>query len=345
MTRMHAGTEDTTMNKHCAAIVITLALGLLLLGCSAEATSQVPATPPLDQMPLALAGRFFTSGYELAGYYELDTGSDGPVGAMAVLTVRLPVTEASAGVSRVLLFGQHRGEWSLEENQKLDGVNARAEYRDVTGDDSPELLVLTEEVDRQLGYFVTPLRYTDYLTVFTYTPELRLAKLGTFSSSLEGVLRPHTTVEEWQGQPAIQTAQDLPPVGGSLWRPFRIETLAWDGEAFASVQVQEQRRISPLVSWLVRQNAPWAAAFLALGAALSVATTLVTRRWKLQKRWVILALVCLLVTAGVALSLVEQWLCVPALVLVGLAGCGIGRQVTHRLVNAASQETEVGDGE
>jgi hypothetical protein len=263
----------------------------------------------------------------LVGYYELDTDSDGVMEALAVLTLRLPMTDTFLGDSHALLFGRHGGTWSLNDQRRLDGFNASAELRDLTGDGRPELLVFTEEADTQSGDFVTPLRYTDHLIVFTYTPELYLVELGTFSSSLSGVMRPHSTVREWEGQPAIQTTQDLPPVGSSMWRPFRVETFTWDGQGFASVQVQEQRRISPIVSWLVRRNLPWAAVFLALGGALSVLMTAVAHRLRWWERWVTPVLILLLTVGGIGLGWAEEWLCAPALILVGLAGFGVGRRL------------------
>ncbi len=328
------------MNGRSIAVVVALSLNLLLFGCSGEATPEVPPASALDQMPLVLARPFFTTGYELVGYYELDVGSDGVMEALAVLTLRLPLKESFLGDSYVLLFGQHGGAWSLTDDQQLDGVNASAELRDLTGDDFPELLVFTEEADTQLGDFVTPLRYTDHLIVFTYVPDLYLVELGTFSSSLSGVMRPHSTAGEWGGRPVIQTAQDLPPTGDPLWWPFRVETFAWDGQDFASVQVREQRRISPIVSWLVRRNAPWAMASLVLGGALSLVLTTVVRHSRLRERWAILGLALLLIAGGVGLGLAEEWLCVPALILVGLAGLVVGRQVATRLKSSRDAEVE-----
>lgn len=333
------------MNRQSIVVVVALGLSLLLCGCGGEVTQKVPPAPALDQMPLALARPLFLAGYELVGYYELDGDGDGAMEALAVLTVRLPLADSSLGASYVLLFSQRGGAWSLADDQRLDSINASAELRDLTGDGFSELLVFTEEADDQLGDFVTPLRYTDHLIVFTYTPDLYIVELGTFSSSLSGVMRPRSTVGEWAGRPAIQTVQDLPPAGSSLWRPFRAETFAWDGQSFASVQVQEQRQISPLVSWLVRRNAPWAAASLLLGGALGLVMTALVRRSRLRERWVILGLALLLVAGGVGLGLTEEWLCVPALVLVGLAGVAIGRQVVARLAARSSQGTEIESGE
>lgn len=348
------------VGERSIALVVMLGLGFLLFGCSGEATLEVQPASDLDQMPLVLARPLFLAGYELVGYHELDADSDGVVETLAVLTLRLPLKESFLGDSYVLLFGQHGGAWSLTDSQQLDGINAGAELRDLTGDGFPELLVFTEEADTQLGDFVAPLRYTDHLSVFTYVPDLHLVELGTFSSRLSGVMRPHSTVGEWEGRPAIQTARDLPPAGIPLWWPFRVETFAWDGQGFASVQVQERRRISPIVSWLVRRNAPWVAAFLVLGGVLSLVPTVIVSRSRLglavtdprllrglplQERWVILGLALLLVAGGVGLGLAEEWLCVPALILVGLVGLGVGRRFTTRLIAKSDQDTEVESGE
>jgi hypothetical protein len=331
MTEGRLRSENTAMNRRTTAVLVAFGVGLLLFRCSEGANPEVKSAPPLDQMPLMLAGPLFETGYELAGYYELDTDGDGIIEALAVLTLRRPMTEFSTGSSRVLLFGQHGGVWSLNDRQRLDGANASMELRDLTGDGFPELLIFTEEVDSQLGDFVVPLRHSDHLSVFTYTPGLHLAKLGTFSSSLSGEMRPRSAVSEWEGRPAIQTARDLPPVGGSLWQPFRVETFAWDGQGFVNVDVGEERRISPIVSWLVRRNAPWAVAFLALGGAVSVVVTTIARRSRLRERWIVLGVILLFIAGGVGLGSAEAWLCVPALVLIALAGFWVGRQVATRL--------------
>jgi hypothetical protein len=314
------------MSRQSLAIIVMLGLGLLL-GCGSDADPETLSSPPLDQMPLMLAGPLFTAGYELASYHDLDADGDGVVEALAVLTLDESTTDSSTGSSYVLLFGQHGGAWSLNDKQRLSGVNASAELDDVTDDGLPELLVHTEEADTQLGDFVTPLRRTDHLSIFTYTPSQHLAKLGTFTSSLSGEAQPHSTVVDWDGQPAIQTTQDLPPMDQSLWRPVRVETFAWDGQGFARVKVGEQRRISPVVTWLVRRNAPWLAVFLIMGVAASAAVSAITRRSRLKERWGTLGAILLFVASGVGLGLAAEWLCVPALVLVGLAAFGFARQV------------------
>ena len=316
------------MSRQGLAVIVMLVLGLLL-GCGSDANPETLPSPPLDQMPLMLAGPLFTAGYELASYHDLDADGDGVVEALAVLTLEESTTDSSTGSSYVLLFGQRGGAWSLNDKQRLSGVNASAELDDVTDDGLPELLVHTEEADTQLGDFVTPLRRTDHLSIFTYTPSQYLAKLGTFPSSLSGEAQPHSTVVDWDGQPAIQTTQDLPPMDQSLWRPVRVETFAWDGQGFARVEVGEQRRISPVVTWLVRRNAPWLAVFLIMGLAVSAAMSAITRRSRLKERWDTLGAILLFVASGVGLGLAAEWLCVPALVLVGLAAFGFARQVMN----------------
>jgi hypothetical protein len=314
------------MSRQGLAVIVMLVLGLLL-GCGSDANPETLPSPPLDQMPLMLAGPLFTAGYELASYHDLDADGDGVVEALAVLTLEASTTDSSTGSSYVLLFGQHGGAWSLNDKQRLNGVNASAELEDVTDDGLPELLVHAEEADTQLGDFVTPLRQTDHLSIFTYTPSQQLVKLGTFTSSLSGEAQPRSTVVDWEGQPAIQTTQDLPPMDQSLWQPFRVETFAWDGQGFARVEVGEQRRISPVVTWLVRRNAPWLAVFLIMGVAASAAVSAITRRSRLKERWGTLGAILLFVASGVGLGLAVEWLCVPALVLVGLAAFGFARQV------------------
>ena len=316
------------MSRQSLAVIVMLGLGLLL-GCGSDANPEILPSPPLDQMPLMLAGPLFTAGYELASYHDLDADGDGVVEALAVLTREEPTTYSSTGSSYVLLFGQHGGAWSLNDRQRLNGVNASAELEDVTDDGLPELLVHTEEADTQLGDFVTPLRRTDRLSIFTYTPSQYLAKLGTFTSTLSGEAQPHSTVVDWDGQPAIQTMQDLPPMGQSLWRPVRVETFAWDGQGFARVRVGEQRRISPVVTWLMRRNAPWLAVFLIMGVAASAAVSAITRRSRLKERWGTLGAILLFVASGVGLGLAAEWLCVPALVLAGLTTFGFARQVVN----------------
>lgn len=328
------------MKERHVAPIVALGLCALLFGCGGEATSQVPPDSAFGQMPLSLARPFFDAGYELVGYYELDVDSDGVVEALAVLTVETQAMYSFLGASVVLLFGQPGGLWVRADDWKLNGVNASAELRDLTGNGFPELLVSVEEADRQRGDFVTPLRYTDHLSVFAYTPDLRLVELGLFSSSLAGVTR-QTAVGEWGGQPAIQTVRDLPPTEIPLWQPVRVETVAWDGQGFVSVQVEERRRISPVVTWVVRRNAPWAAASLALGGVVSLIVIVVARRLHWRERRVILGLGLLLVAGGVGLGLAVEWLCVPALIVVGLAGLGAGRQVAMRLVVKSNRDAEV----
>ncbi len=312
--------------------LLTFGLSCLLFGCGGETSPGIPPDSAFEQMPLLLARPFFAAGYELAGFYELDADSgDDIVEALVVLTLEGPATGAFEGSTAVLLFAQRDGSWMRTNEWKLTGVNAHTESRDLTGDDFPELLVFFESAERQFGDFVTPLRYTGHLHVFTYTSDPYLLELGAFSSSLEGDTLNEPTVGDWGGQPAIRTRRDLSSTDFPLWQPVYVETFAWDGQEFASVRVEQRRRISPILSWLVRRNALWTVAFLALGVVLSLLVLVFARRWRWQERWAILTLVLLLVAGGIGLGLAVEWMCVPALILVGLAGLMIGRRVATRL--------------
>ena len=328
MTREGLGYGDTPMRKQDIALLVALAL--LLAGCNTKLTRETSSSPSIDQMPLALASPLFTAGYELAGYYDLDADSDGVKEALAVLTLRPPTADSFTGTSYILLFGQHGGAWSLNDTYKMDGTNASAELQDVTDDGSAELLVVTEEIDTQPGDFVTPLRHIDHLSVLTYTPAQSLTELGTFTSSLSGEMSPYSTVSQQEGQTVIQTAQDLPPVNSSLWRAYRVETFGWDGQRFVSLKTDEQRRISPIVSWLVRRNGPWVAVFLILGSAASAVATILERRSRLAARWLLPAAALLFIAAGISLGALQQWLCAPALILIGLTAFVVGRQILAR---------------
>jgi hypothetical protein len=314
--------------------LVTLGLSCLLFGCGGGTPMEAPLDPTVEPMPLQLARPFFTAGYELAGYYKLDVdGGDGIVEALVVLTLRGPATNAFEGSSAVLLFAERDGVWLRTDELKLTGVNASAESRDLTGDGFPELLVTFETAAIQYGDFVTPLRYTGHLYVLTYTPDSYLVRLGEFSSSLAGDTLDVPAVGEWGGQPAIQTRQDLPPTGLALWQPVRVETFAWDGWELASVQVEERQRISPVVSWVVRHNAPWTAAFLVLGGILGLVVIVFARRRGWRERRAILGLILLLVAGGIGLGLAVEWVCAPALIVVGLVGLQIGRRVATRLTD------------
>lgn len=332
------------MQRRRLILVIALGLCSLLLGCGGETTSEVLSDPSLEQVPLLLAQPFFNAGYELVDYYTLDVDDDGVVEALAVLTLKTQATHSFLGGSAVVLFGQREGSWVRVNNWKLNGVNASAELHDLTGDDLPELLVRSEEAHRRPGDFVTPLQYTDYLSVFTYAQNLRLTESGVFSSSLASMTPSKPTLEKWEGQPAIQTVQDLPPAASPLWQPVRVETFAWDGQEFARVRVEEQRRISPVVSWAVRRNAPWAAASLALGGVLSLIGIVVARRSRWPERRVIWGLILLLVAGGIGLSFAVEWICVPALIAIGWVGLGIGRQIATWLAVKPNQNAEVARG-
>jgi hypothetical protein len=303
------------MNRSPILVTVTLALILLLAACSSRGSP-----PQSDQMPLALVSDIFQSGYELAGYHEQDLDGDGSTEALAVLTQKLPTDLSFVSNSYVLLFDQRAKAWKLVDGQQMDGGYAATELRDLTGDGIPELVVSTERVSAERGDFVTPQRTTGYLAIFEVGREGQLAKLEMFSGSLLGAGRTYPRTSQWEGKPAIQTARDLPATESPLWQPYQVETLAWDGEQFTQAQVQERRRISPLISWVASRNAPWLVAFLALGSLLSWGALTVARRTQVRERWVFLGVAVLLVAGGIGLGLVREWLCVPAPILAGLAG-------------------------
>ena len=332
------------MKERRLALVGILGLCCLLIGCNGGTT---PPDVDLDQPPLSLVRPFFNAGYELAGYHELDTNStDASVEVLIVLTLRISAMRAFESSSAVLLFSNRTGMWTRDSDWKLNGVNASTELRDLTGDESPELLVSIENAERQWGDFITPMRYTNHLHVFSYTldPDPSLVELGVFSSSLQGVTHARPTVGEWADQPAIRTARDLSPTEFPLWQPIQVETFAWDGQEFSIVQVEEQRRISPIISWITRHNAPWAVAFLALGGILSLIAIALARRLRWQERRIILAPVLLLIAGGIGLGLALEWVCAPALILLGLAGVGIGQRMATRMVAKSKRDAKAGNG-
>jgi hypothetical protein len=315
-------------------------LSFLLLGCSSEAAPEIPPPEAFEEEPLLLARPHFLAGYALVGYYEQDINKDSLPEALAIFTLNVPLEQSLLGDTYVMLFDQNAGSWSLTHNWQLDGVNASSELRDLDGDDFPELLIATELGDRQLGDFIVPYHYTDHLYVFTYEPNFSLIELGSFSSTLSDATSPSTTIGEWGGQPAIQTARDLPPAGSPLVQPYRVETFVWNGQAFASVQTQERKRIAPEVTWAVRRNGPWFAASLGVGGVLGLIVVSIARRAGLPERWFLVGLIVLLVAGGIGLRAVEELLCVPALILMGLVGLVISRQIAGRLVAAAERDAQ-----
>jgi hypothetical protein len=319
------------IKRRCETLVVALGLCLLQNGCGGGSAPGIVPDTAYDQMPLMSARPFFNAGYELADYHEVYADGDSLPEVMVVVTLRAPAEDAFLGASGVLLFSRPGGSWVRTDEWKLDGVNASTEWRDLTGDGLAELLVVTESADKQRGDFVTPVRYADDVAVFGYTSDLRLVGLGKFGSSLVGVTRPRSTVVSWEGQPAVQTRQDLPSASSPVWQPVRVETYAWDGEGFGSVQVEDRWRVSPVVLWVLRRNAPWAAGALALGTVLGLALALIRRRLPLSERWAVAIAALMLIAGEIGLGLAVEWLCVPGLVLAGLLGIAGGRQVVARL--------------
>jgi hypothetical protein len=314
-------------------------LSLLLLGCSSEAAPEIPPPEAFEKEPLLLARAHFLAGYDLVGYYEQDSNQDGLPEVLTVFTLKVPLEQSLFGDTYVMLFDQNAGLWSLTHNWQLDGVNASSELRDLDGDGLPELLIATELAASELGDFVVPYHYTDHLYVFTYEPNLSLIELGSFSSTISDATNPKTTIGEWGGQPAIQTAHDLPPTGSPLVQPYRVETFVWNGQEFVSIQMQEHKRVAPEVTWAMRRNAPWFAVSLGIGIVLGLIIIAIARRVGLQERWFLVGLIVLLIGGGIGLTTVKELLCVPVLVLISLVGLIVGRQIAVRLVAVAEHET------
>ena len=72
----------------------------------------------------------------------------------------------------------------------------------------------------------------------------------------------------------------------------------------------------------------------------SLIVIVVTRRLRWRERRVILGLILLIVAGGIGLGVVVEWMCVPALIAIGLAGLGVGRQIATRLAVKPNQDTE-----
>jgi hypothetical protein len=326
------------MKRHrAAAVMVGLAL---VVGLSAglasnwhQANIPTPDLPPdlaLDQMPAALTAELRKSGYALVGYYHWDADGDGAMEVAAVLTVQTTPTESFSGGAYVVLMKQQAEFWYRSDQQPLDGVNARSQFRDLTGDGVPELIVSTQQAERQLGDFVIPHRYTDHLNVFTMGPDFNLVTLGTFSSSLAGVTTPHSQVVLRSGKTVIETAQDIPGRGSALWQPYRIQTYAWDGREFAQVQTEERRRVSPVVSWVVRQNGPWVLGLALLGSIMGIAIA-TTVHHPAQRRRLLWASALLLIGGGLGAGMTKELLCLPALITSGWVGLWSGKQIGAKM--------------
>jgi hypothetical protein len=302
---------------------------LLIAGCTGQRSTDPASLPSLDDMPLLLA-RSYLESFELVDYYEL-AQEDGVVSeALAVSTLRRPLEKSYIGASRVVLFSQYGGEWALVDGRDLDGGNATTDLRDMTGDGTPEIVVFTSKTDLQQGDFAAPMSLVDYAYVFAVTQDVRLAQIGAFSSTMRGSLRTHTDLADWGKQSAIQVKQDLRPAGSALFQPYRVESFAWDGEQFASIQVKERRRISPSVLWGLQENAPWAAAFLVLGAAVTFAAIALARRIGAEEKGFVLGAAALIIVGGIVLQITQEYLCTPGLVMVGLVGLLVGWRVPRR---------------
>ncbi len=299
----------------------------MLVGCRAAApTTDVPPGLAMDQIPAVLLAPLLEADYELVGYYPR-SAADRPMEVVAVLTVHGDPENAFSTGTYVVSMRQteqdSNSDWRIVHELPLEGLNARSYLRDLTGDAIPELVLVTEKASRQFGDFVTPLRYTDRLTIITSDPDGNLAVVGTFQNDLAGVHSPMPQVVPWDDGWAIQVAQDVPLTHPGLLQTYRLKTYAWDGETFACLQVMERKRLSAVVSWIGRRNAPWAAGFLVAGCALGLGLwSLIRRRPRL--RWLLVMTGLLMVGAGVGVEMTTELLCPPALVLVGLIGMGVG---------------------
>jgi hypothetical protein len=311
--------------KRRLVVVAALALTLLLAGCGGRAASQVPP----DELPLALARDLYADGYTLVSYHEVDWDRDGLMESLAVLTQKVPTEHSFLSSSYVVLFHQEQGTWVQSDRLRMDGERATTALHDLTGDGFPELVVSTQQVYGQEGDFIAPLRTAGYLSAFTYTPDKVLVELGTYSSSLLGQDRVYPQVGEWEGQTVIRVARDLPATESPLWQPYQVGDYAWNGSEFGLAQVQEQRRLSPLISWVVARNAPWTGAFLILGGVLGGGAFVISQRTRLDDRWSALGAAAIIVAGGIGLGLVQEWLCILAPILAGLVGLLIGRRVTR----------------
>ena len=307
------------------AVMTALALGLVISGCGGGPAPQVSP----DELPLALVGDLFEDEYVLGAYHEVDFDRDGRSEVLAVLTQHRPTELSFLSDSYVVLFHQDEGTWVHADGLRMDGERATAELHDLTDDGLPELVVSTEQTRSQRGDFIAPLRTAGFLSVFTYTPDKRLVELGTYSSSLLGKGRVYPKLGVWEDQEAVKVARDLPATVNPLWQPYRVGSYVWNGSGFALADTQDQRRLSPLISWVVARNAPLASAFFVLGGVLGGVTLFVSQRTRLEDKWLSVVAVVILVGGGIGLGSLQEWLCVPAPVLAGLVGLLFGRRVVR----------------
>jgi hypothetical protein len=315
------------MNHKRLALMAALALGLALSGCGERSAPSPQA--PIDEPPLVLLGDLFEGEYVLGAYHEVDFDKDGRDEVLAVLTQYRPTELSYLSDTYVVLFHQDQGTWVQVGGLRMEGERATSELHDLTGDGLPELVVSTEQTRSQRGDFIAPLRIAGFLSVFTYTSDKELVEMGAYSSSLLGMDRVYPKLGLWKDQEAIKVARDLPAAVSPLWQPYQVGSYVWDGSEFVLAHTDEQRRVSPLISWVVARNAPWASGFLILGGVLGVVTLLVSQRTRLADKWLTVWAVIILIGGGIGLGSLQEWLCVPAPILVGLAGLLIGRRIAR----------------
>jgi uncharacterized membrane protein len=314
------------MNQKRLAVAV-LALGLMVSGCRGDSPPPPPA--PLDELPLSLVGDLFQGDYVLAAYHQVDFDRDGRDEALAVLTQYRTKELSFLSDTYVVLFHRDTGVWTHAGGLRMDGERATTELRDLTQDGIPELIVSTEETRSQRGDFIAPWRTAGFLSVFTYTPDKQLVEMGDFSSSLLGQGRDYPKLGLWEDNEAIKVARDLRASEGPLWQPYQEGSYVWDGSEFALAQTEDMRRLSPLISWVLAKNAPWASVFFILGGVLGGATLYVSQRSPLQDKWLSVWALIILVAGGIGLGSLQEWLCVPAPILAGLIGLLVGRRIVR----------------
>ena len=315
------------MNHKRLALMAALALGLALTGCGDRSAPSPQAS--IDEPPLALLGDLFEGEYVLGAYHEVDFDKDGRYEVLAVLTQYRTTELSYLSDTYVVLFHQDPGAWVHAGGLRMEGERATSELRDLTGDGLSELVVSTEQTLSQRGDFVVPFRTAGFLSVFTYTPGKELVEMGDFQSSLEGEDRDYPKLGFWEDREVIIVARDLQTPEGPFWQPYRVGSYVWDGSEYTLAHTEDRRRVSPTTSWVVAKNAPWASGFLVLGGILGVVTLLVSQRTRLEVKWLTVWAVIILIGGGIGVGSLQEWLCVPVPILVGLAGLLFGRRIAR----------------